>query len=178
MAQTIALLRGINVGKAKRVSSVQLREIFESVQCRDVRTLLNSGNVVFDIKPAKKLTAKIEDAIEKNCGFSSRVMLLSDAELREIIARNPFAKIATDPSRFMIGVVREASDVAKLDAIAKSSWRPEAIALGARWVYLWCPGGILDSKLTKAVNKELGDAVTARNWSTMLKLHAMLSSET
>jgi len=174
-ARQVALIRGINVGRAKRIAMADLRATLERLGYRDVRTLLNSGNVVFTGgrgTPAAAAT-RIEKAIESELGVSARVTVLTAAELATAIAENPLRQAADSPSRFLLAVVRDPADRGKLEPLAKRDWKPEAVALGTRVAYLWCADGILASALGAAVGKALGDGVTARNWTTMLKLSAL-----
>ena len=172
----IALLRGINVGKAKRVAMADLRTLIEGLGYRDVRTLMNSGNVVFTgpRSAAKVAAAKIENAMTAKLGVSSKITLLDATGLAAIMAENPFAKQSSaEPSRLLAGVLARPADRALLTPLAKQKWTPDALAVGARVVWLWCPNGQIDSPLAIAVWKTLGAGVTARNWATMLKLHAL-----
>ena len=171
----IALLRGINVGRAKRVAMPDLRALLEGLGFQNVRTLLNSGNVVFGVpgRAKKHLAPTIEAAIEKELGVSTRVMVISDAELETIIAENPLLDVAKDPSRLLVGVLSSASDRTRLKPLLERKWGAESLAVGPRVAYMWCPKGIIDSELGKAVSKALGDSVTSRNWATILKLQAL-----
>ena len=172
-ATHVALLRGINVGKAKRVAMADLKKVVENLGHSDVTTLLNSGNVVFTAgRKSAALAAEIEAAIEKQLKVRSRVTTLTAAELRGILGGNPLERIATDPARLMVVVCRAAADLERLDAIRAQKWAPDQIALGARVAYVWCPSKILESPLFAAVTKALGDRATARNWATMTKLGA------
>jgi len=173
-ATHIALLRGINVGKAKRVSMAELRAMMESLGYREVRTLLNSGNVVFRSSKANEdAVTRIEQALVKKLQVSSKVTVLTASELTTAVDENPLLKVATDPTRLLVAVLRDPADRKKLLPLAKQDWGKESLAVGARVAYLWCPNGILDSPAATAVNKVLGDSVTARNWATMLKLRAL-----
>jgi len=171
----IALLRGINVGRAKRVAMADLRALFESLGYREVRTLLNSGNVVFTPsgKSPAATGARIEKALVSELDLVSRVFVLDAAELAAAIAENPLGKIAHDPSRLLLAVTATVADHAKLGPLAKQVWKPDALAVGKRVAYLWCADGLIASKLVQAVNRALGDAVTMRNWATMNKLLAL-----
>lgn len=172
----IALLRGINVGKAKRVSMADLRTLVESLGYSDVRTLLNSGNLVFTapgITPAV-VGARIEEALVKQLGVPSRITVLTSAELSAIIEGNPLVDMATDPSRLLVAVLAKPGDRKILDPLLKEDWSPEALATGSRVAYLWCPDGVLASRLPEAVGKVLRDGVTTRNWSTITKLQALV----
>jgi uncharacterized protein (DUF1697 family) len=174
----VALLRGINVGKAKRVAMAELRALVEELGCRDVKTLLNSGNVVFATAKPAGIASRIQKAIASKLGVSARVTAISADELATIVRENPLGDVATDPSRLLVAVFADAKDRPKLVALAKQEWKPEAIAVGTRAAYLWMPDGVLQSRLAKALDKSLGDAVTSRNWTTVLKLAALAGART
>lgn len=177
-SRQVALLRGINVGKAKRVAMADLRALLEGLGYADVRTLLNSGNAVFSCRaPRADEAPRIEKAIAKEFGFSSRVIVLSAAELAAAVAENPILALASDHSRLLIAVLGNPADRARLLPLSKQDWAPEALALGGRVVYMWCPEGILESPLATAVGRVLGEATTVRNWTTLTKLHALASAD-
>ena len=174
----VALLRGINVGKAKRVAMADLRSAIESLGYGDVRTLLNSGNAVFTSKRALKAAAaeELRAALLKKTGVSSRFTLRSADELRATIDSNPLLKVATDHTRLFAAFVTDSDDIKLVKPLMTQQWKPEALALGPDVVYIWCPNGLLESKATVAVTKALGDGVTVRNWATVLKLSAIAST--
>ena len=171
----VALIRGINVGRAKRVAMADLRTLVEKLGYRDVRTLLNSGNVVFTSRGGTPGAAaiRIEQAMARHPGISARVIVVTAAELAVAVSANPLVKIATNPSRLMVAFLAHQPDRARLRALVKQDWAPERLALGARVAYLWCPEGVIASPLSDAVGRVLGDAMTVRNWSTVTKLHAL-----
>ncbi len=174
-ATHVALIRGINVGKAKRISMADLRALVEGLGYRDVKTLLNSGNAVFTARAKPEVAAaRIEKALVARTGVSARVTVLTAAELAAVIAENPLAGVADDPSRHLVAVLNSATDRSRLDPLVELEWAPGRLAVGTRVAYLWCPDGILESKLLIAVGKAMKDAVTTRNWATMLKLHALV----
>lgn len=168
----IALLRGINVGRAKRVAMADLRAVVESLGYRDVGTLLNSGNVVLT-GPEGGTARRIEEAVSTRLGVSARVSVLTARELAEIVAENPLLDVATDPSRLLVSVLADPADRKKLEPLLDQDWGEERLGLGARVAYLWCPAGVLGSRLEEAVGRLVKDGVTARNWSTVLKLRAL-----
>jgi uncharacterized protein (DUF1697 family) len=172
----VALLRGINVGKAKRVAMADLRSLLEKLGHREVRTLLNSGNVVFTVTRTLRgdLARQLERALLQQLQVSCRVTVLSATELARVIKENPLGRIASNPSRLLVSVILDPSDRTKLAPLTRQDWKPEAFGLGTRASYIWCPDGVLESRVAKAVDQALGDGVTARNWSTMLKLHALM----
>ena len=172
----VALLRGINVGRAKRVSMADLKALVEGLGYHDVRTLLNSGNVVFTAGVASHTAAvRIEKALAAETGVTARVTVFTAAEIATVVEENPLLDVADNPSRLLITFLRDAADRAKLAPLMKQKWDSDVIALGTRVVYVWCGNGILESRLTEALAKLLGDAGTARNWATVLKLHALTS---
>jgi uncharacterized protein (DUF1697 family) len=175
----VALLRGINVGRAKRVAMADLRALFEELGYGDVRTLLNSGNVVFRSPRALRGDAAdhIEKALTEGLAVSARITVLSAAELAAAVTNNTLGKVAKDPSRQLVAFLRNPADRSKLEPLLKQDWAPEALALGARVAYLWCAEGILARPLAEAVNRILDDAVTARNWATLMKLHALAQDQ-
>jgi len=117
---------------------------------------------------------RIEKALEEKLGVSARVIIMSAKELAAAVEGNPLAQIADNSSRLLLGIMADPADKKKLADIARQDWGQERIALGApRAVYMWMPRGVIESKLNPAVNKALGDGVTARNWATMLKLRDM-----
>jgi uncharacterized protein (DUF1697 family) len=174
MALYIALLRGINVGTAKRVPMAELRDLFIALGYKDVKTLLNSGNVVFSGKSGNAPSeSRIEKAFEDHFGFSSRITVLSASDLIAAVEGNPLPE-NPNPSRFLVAFLKTKDHRRHLIPMESAQWHPEAFALGDRVAYLWCPEGVLDSPLSQAVNKALKDSVTIRNWATVLKLHALV----
>jgi uncharacterized protein (DUF1697 family) len=105
---------------------------------------------------------------------SPRVTVLTAADLRAIVARNPLIGLADNPSRLLVSIFSKPADQSGLEPLLKKMWTPEAIAIGPRAAYLWCPGGVVSSPLREAVNRALGDSVTSRNWATMVKLHSLI----
>lgn len=176
MPTCIALLRGINVGKAKRIAMADLRSLVEGLGHENARTLLNSGNVVFETQRpnAAKIAKDLEAAIVKKCGFSAAVMVVTAADLEDIIAGNPAKKI-DDESKFLVAFVQDASVLDKVKPLMKQNWAPETLTVGPKAAYLFCANGINVSNLVKAVAKASGEGVTARNWATVRKLKAMVS---
>ena len=171
----IALIRGINVGRAKRVAMADLRALVAELGYGDVRTLLNSGNLVFTVaaKSPGDPAGRIERAIAERLGVQARVTLLTATELAAAVAAHPLSAVAADPSRLLVAVPATTAELAQLRPLTAREWAPEAFALGARVAYLWCAGGILESPLAKEVGRILGDAVTSRNWATITKLHTL-----
>jgi len=171
----VALIRGINVGRAKRVAMSDLRALVEGLGYGEVRTLVNSGNVVFRVPAARPgdIAGRIEKAITARLGISARVIVLSAADLAAVVAGNRLGPVAKDPSRLLVTVLKNPADRKRLVPLTRRDWAPEALSLGVRVAYLWCPEGMIASPLADAVFRLLGDAWTTRNWATLTKLHGL-----
>lgn len=168
----VALIRGINVGRAKRVAMADLRAMIEALGYADARTLLNSGNAVFTIPKGapRGAAAALERGLAEDLGVPARVTVLKAAELAAIVAAHPLRKVAKDPARLLVAFPRRPADGKRLAALAREDWSPGALAMGAGAAFLWCPQGILESPLFVALGRALGEDVTTRNWATVSKL--------
>jgi uncharacterized protein (DUF1697 family) len=172
----VALLRGINVGKAKRIAMADLRTLVETLGYGEVRTLLNSGNVVFSSTGAPKgdPAQRIEKALAAKLGVSARVIVLTAAGLEAIVQQNPLLDRMTDPSRMLVAVFQDPGDRIRLQPLLEQDWGEDALAPGPGAAYLWCTEGVLASPLSVASARAFKDRATTRNWSTILKLQGML----
>ena len=171
----IALLRGVNLGGNKKVPMAELKRLVEGLGFTDVRTLLNSGNVVFTARASAVRTAaaRIQQTLLDQLGVSSKVTVLTAEELGAILDENPIAGLCDNPSRMLIAVFAEEGARAKAEALAKQAWAPEVMSVGTRAAYLWCVNGISAGQLGFAVDKALKTGVTARNLGTMTKLRGL-----
>lgn len=173
----IALLRGINVGKAKRVAMAELRSLMEDLGFSAVRTLLNSGNVIFTAAGRGDAAGRIEKAMTERLGVSARVTVLTADEFSAAVAENPLISTGDNHSRLLVAFLSDAVDRPRLELLHQQSWAPESLAVGMRVAYLWCPAGVLESPLSSALGRALGERVTVRNWATVTKLHALLQGD-
>lgn len=173
----IALIRGINVGKAKRVAMSDLRELTEELGYECVRTILNSGNIVFIAQDTDTTTSAkcIEQALLIRTNITAKVTVLTKQELDKIINNNPFDQIATDPSHLIIAVYNSTENRERILHLEQRSWGKEAFVISERAAYLWCPNGVHDSPLMLSVNQALGECVTSRNWATLLRINANIT---
>jgi uncharacterized protein (DUF1697 family) len=170
----IALLRGINVGKAKRIAMADLRGVVANLGYHDVRTLLNSGNVVYTAPrgSARQSAEKLERALLSELGIASRIIGLTRAELDEIIDANPIPAAIDTPSRYLIAVLRDEAVTRAIEPISRLEWDGERIVVRERAAYIWAPAGVLESRVIEAVGKAGGDGITVRTWSTLGKIAA------
>ena len=156
-----------------------LRKMVEGLGHGSVRTLLNSGNVMFQATRPRmaELARSIETAISSTFGISARVIVVAASDLTTIIDENPLRTVASDPARYMVAFVDGPATLVKAKPLLPEAWEPEALSIGTKTAYLWCANGVADSKLAKALGRVMGDAVTTRNWATVLKLHATTRSK-
>jgi uncharacterized protein (DUF1697 family) len=176
--QCIALVRGINVGRAKRIPMSELRNLIEELGYSEVRTVLNSGNAAFrSARPdVAKIGATIGAAIESRFGFVVPVIVLTAQHLNDIVAENTLHKANADPSKFLVAFVADATALARAKPLLSQSWSADAMLLGSKAAYLWCANGISESKLLEAFFRAIGEGVTTRNWGTVLKLRAAVAA--
>src|SRR5262245_43776370 len=176
MPRYVALFRGINVGKAKRIAMADLRKLLEKLGYTEVKTLLNSGNAVFTggSGTPQAHAKRIHDAVAKQLGVEARVIVKSAEDVAGIMAGNKLGKVATDPSRLLVAVTDEVRVLAGIKALAAKGWGAEQVHLGKHAVYIWCADGILESQALSAVLKGLEGGGTTRNWATLGKIHDLL----
>lgn len=184
----VALWRGINVGKAKRLRMADLRQVLQNLGYSTVRTVLNSGNAVFDVSAPldvaapRQLAQRIEQAVADELEVDSRVTVLSAERFLTVVEQRPFdseelaSQIDEQPSRLLVFFYREESAAAALRPIAGEEWGDERIVVGERAAWCWLPQGQARSTLASALATAAGDGVTARNWSTVQRIAALLTS--
>lgn len=173
MPRYAVLLRGINVGRAKRVAMADLRTLLEDAGYTAVRTHLNSGNVVLtggDADPTEH-AERIESAIRDRLGMEVRCAVLTAEELRAVVDGNPLADVADNGSRMMVLVYVRPIDPALVAGHPPVPQDPDHARVGDRAVYHWCPDGLMAAPdIGPYVKQHLRTDVTARNWNTITKL--------
>ena len=174
----VGLLRAVNVG-GRKVTMKELREGAEEAGFENCRTLIASGNLVFDAKKASdaRIEAELESLIEKTFGLFSEVMVRNPAEWAAILKANPFPKKAKDdPAHLVVMVCKTKPDAKAIDAWLEGFRakydKGEQLKVVGREIYIDYGDSIGQSKLV--LPKKLATG-TARNWNTMLKLDAMLN---
>lgn len=172
----VALIRGINVGKAKRVAMADLRALMVKLGYGNPRTLLNSGNLVFDAgrEAPSRVAARVEEGMATKLKLPARVTVLTAADFATVVEENPLGRVADNPTRLLVAFLTNPADAKRLQPLTRQAWKPEALGLGSRAAYIWCPAGMIESPLTEAVGRVLGEATTTRNWATVTKIRALL----
>ena len=150
----------------------QLRDALTEAGYVDVRTLLQSGNVVLSsaASPAA-LERDLATTLHEEFGFEIAVAVRTRDELADVVASDPFADQADDPTRYQVSFLSGEPEPARVLELERTDVAPELVAVRGREVYAWHPGGIARSELAKLITeRRLGVGVTARNWRTVTKL--------
>ena len=169
----LALLRAINVGGTKKLLMAELRAMFEAAGCADVRTYIQSGNVVFRAEQvlAAQIPSLIQAEIEASKGFTVPVVTRTAAELDAVFRGNPFLAAGADPARLHVGFLAEAPSTARIAELDPDRSQPDAFEVRGREVYLHFPNGTARSKFTvDYFDRVLATTITIRNWRTVGKL--------
>lgn len=176
MPAIIAMLRGVNVGTHGRISMEALRALCGSLGWQGAQTYVQSGNVVFRSRERdlRALAKRFEDAFEKNFGFRAALVLRTAAEMRAVIATNPFAKRKdVDPGKFHVLFLTEELSPEIRKQLEATKVGPEEIETRAREVFVYYPTGAGQSKLPAVMDRILKKAGTARNWNSVTSLLEM-----
>jgi uncharacterized protein (DUF1697 family) len=175
MPRQIALLRGINLGSHKRVGMGPLRELLAGLGYGDVRTYLQSGNVVLTSQASpERLQRELEQQIADELGLETRVLVRTRDELADVIERDPLAGVADDPKRYQVSFLSAEPDAEVVRELGGVDVAPERFVVSGREIYTWHPDGIQRSQLNKVLSdRRLGVIATARNWNTVTKLLAL-----
>src|SRR5213594_417833 len=177
MAVIISMLRAVNVGGHNKIKMDALRALYESLKLRDAQTYVQSGNVIFTTKERDlaALGKRIQNAIERKFGFRPDVILRTSSELRDVIARNPFAKRrGIEPSRLLVTFLAEDPGAEARDKVRSIKADPEELRADGSELYIYFPNGIGRAKLSlAAIERALKTPGTGRNWNSVTKMLEM-----
>lgn len=176
MRTFIALFRGINVGGKNILPMKELVAVLETLGLQDIKTYIQSGNVIFRSKAADTtlLAKKIGAAIRMSHGFESQVLLLDSAALNKAIKANPYPEAEATPSTLHVNFLAAIPHQPDLNALEKIRAKSERFHLAGDVLYLHAPDGIGRSKLAACMERLLGVPMTSRNWNTVRKLQEIL----
>jgi uncharacterized protein (DUF1697 family) len=175
MTTMISMLRGVNVGGHNQIRMDALRSLYESLGLKNPQTYVQSGNVVFITQERNlaRLGQRIEEKIEQKCGFRPSVVLRTASELKDVIARNPFAKRRDiHPGKLLVAFFNEEPGEDDCAVLQRVKAEGEEVRASGREFYLYFPNGAGNSKLFAATGK-LKKSGTSRNWNTVTKLVAI-----
>jgi len=168
----IALFRGINVGGRHALPMKELKLVLEKNGCVDVRTYIQSGNVIFRsaMSDAAGLAKRLTAAVSRSHGFEPRVLVLTRGELESAAASNPFPEAGQNPTSLHLFFLAERPKQPDLTSFEAVKAKDERFALKGRIFYLHTPAGFGTSKLAQRAERLLGVEATARNWRTVTTL--------
>jgi uncharacterized protein (DUF1697 family) len=173
LATYLALLRGINVGGKNMLPMKDLVEIFIGAGCKDVRTFIQSGNVIFCAAPAvsARLPDEITSVVAESFGIRIPVILRSADQLRDVVSHNPFLKSGAAEDTLHVMFLAGLPSPESVDKLDPDRSAPDAFIVHGREIYLRLPNGTARSKLTNAYfDSKLATTSTLRNWRTVTKL--------
>ncbi|MFD4995275.1 DUF1697 domain-containing protein [Streptomyces buecherae] len=182
MTRYVALSRGINVGRHRRVPMPTLREWLADLGCAEVRAYPRSGNAVF-VPPSggtgpDAWGEALERAIAERLSPDVRVLVLEGDELCRVAARIPFSSRDIDSAQLLVTFLSGPVDRARLADLDPAAYAPDQLHVGEREVYVHCPDGVRRSRLTQALwERRLGLFGTARDGNTVRALAAMVTSD-
>jgi uncharacterized protein (DUF1697 family) len=172
MARHVVLLRGINIGPHNRIAMPQLRELLSGAGFGDVRTYVQSGNVVLDSDDAPDAVAgHTERLIAEELGLAIPVVTRTRDEIAAVVAHDPLGRYADNPKRYQVTFLAEPLPDDAVTRLADCALASERFAAHGRELYAWHPEGVARSKLaTSLAGRGLGVTATARNWTTVTAL--------
>jgi uncharacterized protein (DUF1697 family) len=165
----VVLLRGINLGSRNRVAMPALREALEGAGFKNVRTHLQSGNVLVESRvQTETVRRKVEEVLAESFGLEISVVVRRSAELAAVVRRNPLAEVANDPKRYQVTFLSDKLHARVARELEEAAAGEERVVAYGREVYAWHPKTIARSKLwSKLAGKSLGVTATSRNWATV-----------
>jgi uncharacterized protein (DUF1697 family) len=177
MAVIISMLRGVNVGGHNKIKMEALRALYESLKLRDAQSYVQSGNVIFrtDERDMSRLAKRIEEGIVRKFGFRPDVILRTAAEMREVIARNPFAKRrGIEPGKLLVSFLESDPGEEEREKVRQMKCDPEEMRIEGREIYIYFPNGMGRTKLQWAgLHRMLKTPATGRNWNSVTKMLEM-----
>jgi len=167
MTTFVALLRGINVGGKRMLPMRDLTALFTKAGAKDVRTYLQSGNVVFDAKAYGPVIERVRGAIETQFGFDVPLVVRSAAALGAVVSSSPFE----DVEHAHLVFLADPPTAAQVKALDPKRSSPDRFVVRGNDVFLHLPNGVARTKLSNAwFDSQLKTVSTVRNWKTVLEL--------
>lgn len=180
METYIAILRGINVSGYKMIKMNELRHLFGKLKFKNVRTYIQSGNVVFECNKTSRegLQKTIEKKIVDTFGFEVPVIVKEKVEIEQVLKDNPFVNERNeDITKLHVTFLAKEPEEENINKIKKLKYDPDEFIISGKGIYLFCPDGYGNTKLNNGFfEAKLKVAATTRNWKTVKELAAMANS--
>lgn len=178
----IALLRGINVGGKRKILMADLRSLFKELGYSDVKTYIQSGNVVYNdpnTESSLESARRIQDAVREQYGYEVPVMVIPAIELMNAVDQNPYFQAnPEDTKKFHLTFLSDHPEKEKVEVIVALDFSPDQFVITGKQVFIRCEGKYHESKLTNNFfEKKLGVQATTRNWRTVMKLAEMAAAD-
>ena len=175
MTRHVVLLRGINLPSHNRIAMPELRELLVAAGFGDVRTYVQSGNVVLSSTSGPDAVArKCERVIAAELGLDVGAVVRTRDELADVVRRDPLREVAANPKFHQVTFLASEPGAEVTDKLAAAAAAGEEFVVGGREIYSWHPNGVGRSKLAALLaGRALGVTATARNWTTVTNLLAI-----
>ncbi|MCE9539399.1 MAG: DUF1697 domain-containing protein [Bacteroidetes bacterium] len=178
MKTFLSILRGINVSGHKKIPMAELKVLYEELNFEKITTYIQSGNVIFKNKNSKDLSKQIEQKIFEKYNFNVPVIIRTPDEIRSTVERNPFLKQKEiDITKLHVVYLADNPAQEDIDKVKIYNYEPDLFYLSGKEVYLYCPNGYGNTKLTNIFfESKLKVTATTRNWNTTNELFKILKS--
>jgi uncharacterized protein (DUF1697 family) len=175
MARVVVFLRGVNLVSRNRVSMPVLREALEEAGFEQVKTYVQSGNVVLTTNGAANgVPQAVAKVVKERFGIEIGVVVRTRAQLAAVVKRNPLAKVASNPKLYHVTFLDKAPARAAVQKLEAAAVGGETVVRVGRELYSWHPDGMGRSKLGRLLSdKRLGVTATSRNWATVMAVRAL-----
>ncbi len=176
-ATYLALLRGVNVGGANKLPMNELRDLFVAAGCRDVRTYIQSGNVIFTADPrvVASLPGVVTAHIAERFGYRVPLVVRTAAQIGDVVRHNPFVAEGAAVETLHVVFLADRPPARAVAALDPDRSPPDTFVVRGQEIYLRLPHGMARTKLTNAYfDATLATTSTARNWRTVTALHALM----
>ena len=175
MTNYIALLRGINVSGHNKIKMADLKQLFLGLNFQNIRTYIQSGNVLFQSKEKSKtkIAVTISEAIKNKFGYDIKIVVITKNDIKTVFSSNPFLKNRTpDITKLCVTFLSNNPNTDGLDQLEEIANKSEdEFKINGKFVYLHCPSSFAKTKLTNNLfERKLKVDATSRNWKTITKL--------
>ncbi len=179
LSTTVALLRGINVGGKNRLPMKDLTAMFMDAGCSDVRTYIQSGNVLFEATQTlqKDIPSLISASILDKFGYQIPVLTRTTQEFRDIVEANPFVKAGAEADKLHVVFLADLPNAEQVETLDQNRSPADEFVVINREIYLYCPDGFAGTKLTNSYfDSRLSTVSSTRNWKTVQKIFELATA--
>ncbi len=178
MKTYISILRGINVGGHRKLKMEALRKMYEDLGFKEVKSYIQSGNLVFKASESSNLEELIKDKIKNVFEYDFPTIVRTAEEWEELVARNPFSRDPQKtPTAFGVCLFKQLPDSTLVQKLVQQNFQPDEIKIVGKQGYLYIEGKSHLSPLTNnLIEKSLKVDASTRNWKTVLTIKEMINT--